>query len=67
MCFSVNYSKVEEDRKSEWSGIEKDFEVKPLGIAAYVGNIPAKYFSGYEAGGMKYDMDDVAALISFYT
>jgi hypothetical protein len=47
VCFSLNYSKVEEDKTSEWSGQESDYEDKPLGLAALIGNIPSDYFSGY--------------------
>jgi hypothetical protein len=48
VCFSLSYSKVEEDRTSIWSGSERDYEDKPLGIAALIGNVPASYFSGYD-------------------
>ena len=63
ICFSLNYSRVEEDRRSEWTGSERSYEVKPLGIAAYVGDIPAEYFSGYDTGGLTYDLDDSLAVL----
>lgn len=56
LCFSLNYSKIEEDKVSEWSGRESDFEDKPLGIAAYVGGIPKEYFSGYGGAPLEYEM-----------
>lgn len=48
VCFSLSYSRVEEDRTSIWSGSERDYEEKPLGIAALIGSIPDSYFSGYD-------------------
>lgn len=47
VCFSLSYSRVEEDRTSVWSGSERDYEDKPLGIAALIGSVPESYFSGY--------------------
>ncbi len=48
VCFSLSYSKVEEDRTSVWSGSEREYEDKPLGIAALISNVPDSYFSGYD-------------------
>jgi len=48
VCFSLSYSKVEEDRTSVWSGSERDYEDKPLGLAALIGSVPESYFSGYD-------------------
>jgi hypothetical protein len=48
VCFSLSYSRVEEDRTSVWSGSERDYEDKPLGIAALIGSVPESYFSGYD-------------------
>jgi hypothetical protein len=56
-CYSLNYSKIEEDKVSYWTGVERDFEVKDLGIAVYVGNIDKKYFSGYDGVSLTYDRD----------
>lgn len=47
VCFSVNYQKIEEDKTSIWQGKEEDFEVKPLGLASYVGQIPEEYFVNF--------------------
>ena len=49
VCVSVNYQKVEEDKTTVWEGSEQDFEVRPLGLAAYVGRIPEKYFAGFDS------------------
>ncbi|MDR8399752.1 hypothetical protein NE850_25935 [Paraburkholderia sp. USG1] len=65
VCFSLNYSKIEENKSSEWSGRESDYEVKPLGIAAYVGNIPKKYFSGYDGKALDYDLDKPEELFRY--
>jgi hypothetical protein len=48
LCFSLNYSKVEEDRSSEWTGKESDFEDKQMGIAVYVRDVPKEYFQGFD-------------------
>lgn len=61
LCFSLNYSKIEEDKVSEWSGRESDFEDKPLGLAVYVGSIPDEYFSGYQGMPLDYEMGSLAA------
>ena len=48
VCFSLNYPKIEEDKTSVWEGKEQDYEVKQLGLAAYVGGIPEDYFTGFD-------------------
>lgn len=49
VCFSLSYSKVEEDRVSIWYGSERDYEEKALGIAAQIRSVPESYFSGFSA------------------
>ena len=65
ICFSLNYSKVEENRTSEWSGRESAYEIKPLGIAAYVGGIPTDYFSGFDGAALDYDLDQQESMMSY--
>jgi hypothetical protein len=48
VCFSLNYSKVEEDKVSIWQGKESDYEDKALGLAVLVGDVPDEYFSNYD-------------------
>ena len=67
VCFSLNYSHVEENRTSTWKGSENAYEVKELGIAAYVGDIPAEYFSGYEGLANEYSLDDTLSSMSYVT
>lgn len=57
VCFSLSKSRVEENRTSVWEGYESAFEVKPLGMAAYVGDIPSRYFSGFDGARIQYDLD----------
>lgn len=52
VCFSLSYSKVEEDRVSVWSGSERDYEEKALGVAAAIGDVPDSYFSGFDAAAV---------------
>ena len=44
VCFSLGYSRIEENRTSVWEGVERAYEDKELGMAVYVGNIPNRYF-----------------------
>lgn len=61
VCLSVNYSKIEEDKTSVWTGREAEYEDKQLGIACYVGGIPPGYFSGYGGKALEYDLNDKSA------
>lgn len=65
VCFSLNYSKVEEDKTSVWSGKESAYEIKPLGIAVYVGGIPSSYFSGFEGEPLDYNIDDPSFMMGY--
>lgn len=47
-CFSLNYSKIVEDKTEIWEGKYSDFEEKELGMAAYVREIPDSYFTGFD-------------------
>lgn len=66
LCFSFNYSKIEENKNSEWSGHESDFEDKPLGIAVYVGSIPKEYFSGYDGKPLEYEIGKLSESTGYY-
>lgn len=62
-CFSLNYSKIEEDKTEIWEGSYADFEEKELGMAAYVRDIPNEYFVGFdkpfrERPAVDLDIDD---------
>lgn len=52
VCLSVNYSKVEENKSSEWSGTERDFEERSLGMSVYVRQIPREYFKNFDSPGV---------------
>lgn len=65
VCFSLNYSKIEEDKTSVWSGTEADFEDKPMGIAVYVGGIPDSYFSGYDGKALDYEMGKIGDAVGY--
>lgn len=63
LCVSVNYQRTEENVTSKWEGKENDYEVKPLGMAAYVGDVPDDYFSGFDDGGVFYAGEGPYSLI----
>ena len=68
VCFSLNYSKTEEDKTVEWSGSESDFEDKDMGIAVYVRDIPKVYFQGFDAALTLNDqIEDTHLAIRFVT
>jgi hypothetical protein len=59
LCFSLNYSKIEEDKTEVWEGTYSDYEEKELGMAAYVREIPDEYFVGFDKAGKSYSMVDL--------
>lgn len=44
VCFSLNYSKVEEDKRIEFTFTSRELETRSLGMAIIVGNVPDSYF-----------------------
>lgn len=67
VCFSLSYSRVEEDRTSIWSGSERDYEDKPLGIAALIGGVPESYFSGYDLNVLTGDPSKDSWILGYTT
>lgn len=60
LCFSLNYSKVEEDKTEIWEGQIADFEEKELGMAAYVRDMPDDLFVNFDNElGLQVDLDSL--------
>lgn len=65
VCVSLNYQRVEEDRTSIWSGSESEYEVKQLGLAVIIGDVPDEYFSGYNLSRLTGNMSKDSWIYSY--
>ncbi len=69
-CFSLNYSKIEEDKTEVWTGAYSDYEEKELGMAVYVRDIPDEYFINFDKAlgyAVNLDKDDSMSTGGYYT